>query len=43
MPGRHVYDCHTTGLLTEAQLDRLRAAMPPSLFAANYELRHIAS
>lgn len=43
MPNVRRYDCRATGLLTEAQLDSLRAAMPPSLFAANYELKHIAA
>ena len=42
MPAPMRYDCHATGLLSPAQLDALRAAMPPSLFAANYELKHIA-
>ena len=41
MPNHRRWDCHATGLLTEAQLDELRQAMAPSLFAANYELRHI--
>ena len=43
MPEPWKFDCYTTGLLTEAQLDALRRSMSPSLFAANYELRHIAS
>ena len=43
MPEPLRYDCYTTGLLTEAQLDALRQSMEPSLFAANYELRHIPS
>ena len=43
MPGVQRYDCYTTGLLSPAQLDQLRASMAPSLFAANYELQHIAS
>lgn len=30
-------------MLNNAQLDHLRSSMEPSLFAANYELRHIAS
>ena len=37
------FDCHSTGLLTERKIERLRQSMPPSLFAANSELRHIAS
>ena len=43
MPNIHRYDCYTTGLLTPEKIDELRASMSPSLFAANYELRHIAS
>lgn len=42
MPNVQRYDCYTTGLLSDRQLDSLRASMAPSLFAANYELRHIA-
>lgn len=42
MPEVSRWDCHATGLLSRERLDRLRAAMPPSLFAANYELKHIA-
>ena len=43
MPNVHRYDCYTTGLITEEQLETLRQSMAPSLFAANYELKHIAS
>jgi hypothetical protein len=43
MPNPEKYDCYTTGLLSEAQIDALKRSMSPSLFAANYELRHIAS
>ena len=43
MPNIHRYDCYTTGLLTDQKIDELRASMAPSLFAANYELKHIAS
>lgn len=42
MPNVHKYDCYSTGLLNKEQLQQLRAKMTPSLFAANYELRHIA-
>ena len=41
MPAPERWDCRRTGLLTDAQLDGLRQRMEPSLFAANYELRHI--
>lgn len=40
-PERH--DCYTTGLIAPDKLEQLRQSMSPSLFAANYELRHIAS
>lgn len=43
MPPPVVFDCYTTGLLTADEIAKLRASMEPSLFAANYELKHIAS
>ena len=43
MPNIHRYDCYQTGLLSNEAIDKLRASMAPSLFAANYELKHIAS
>lgn len=43
MPNAQRFDCYTTGLLTKEKLAQLKASMAPSLFAANYELRHIAS
>lgn len=43
MPEPMKYDCYHTGILTEEKLAELRASMSPSLFAANYELLHIAS
>ena len=43
MPEPERWDCHTTGLMTEEQIQRLKKSMAPSLFAANYELRHIPS
>ena len=42
MPNVLRADCYSTGLLTDGEIARLRASMAPSLFAANYELRHIA-
>lgn len=39
----HLYTWKDTGLITEAQIAEIRDSMSPSLFAANYELRHIAS
>ena len=43
MPNIHRYDCYETGLLSKEKIDSLRQSMAPSLFAANYELKHIAS
>jgi hypothetical protein len=42
MPPPLRYDCYETGLITSERLEKLRKSMSPSLFAANYELRHIA-
>lgn len=43
MPNVERFDCYNTGLITKEQLQALRDSMTPSLFAANYELRHIAN
>ena len=43
MPKPMVFDCYTTGLLSDEKIAQLRQSMDPSLFAANYELQHIAS
>ena len=43
MPEAEQYDCYNTGLLSDEQIETLRRSMTASLFAANYELRHIAS
>lgn len=37
------YDCYVTGLISPEKLTALKSSMSPSLFAANYELRHIAA
>ena len=42
MPNIHKYDCYQTGLIDAETLKKLRESMAPSLFAANYELKHIA-
>lgn len=42
MPNKHFYDCYSTGLITRDKIEELRQRMTPSLFAANYELKHIA-
>lgn len=43
MPHPKKFDCYQTGLMTEEQIKATRERMTASLFAANYELRHIAS
>ena len=43
MPNIHRYDCYTTGLISKEKLQEIRESMPSFLFAANYELKHIAS
>lgn len=43
MPNITDYDCYSTGLISSKELAEIKAKMLPSLFAANYELRHIAS
>ena len=43
MPEPIRYDCYHTGLISKEKLEELRQSMSPSLFAANYELVHIAS
>lgn len=43
MPNKKFYDCYSTGLISESKLRALRESMDPSLFAANYELKHIAN
>lgn len=42
MPNVRKYDCYSTGLIKRDKLDELRQSMSDSLFAANYELKHIA-
>jgi terminase large subunit len=42
MPNVRRYDCYSTGLITREKLEELRQSMSDSLFAANYELKHIA-
>lgn len=43
MPAPEKWDCYHTGLIAPDKLRTIRASMTPSLFAANYELKHIAS
>jgi len=42
MPNVRRFDCYQTGLIDNEQRKALQQAMTPSLFAANYELKHIA-
>lgn len=42
MPNIRKYTCYETGLMTEEEIQDRRRKMTPSLFAANYELKHIA-
>ena len=43
MPEAEKFDCYSTGLISDEQLEVIKKSMTRSLFAANYELRHIAS
>jgi hypothetical protein len=43
MPNIKRYNCYETGMLSPGEIKTLRASMTPSLFAANYELQHIAA
>lgn len=42
MPNVKKFDCYSTGLISREKLEELRQSMSDSLFAANYELKHIA-
>lgn len=43
MPNPVRYDCYNTGLISSQKLEEIKDSMLPSLFACNYELKHIAS
>lgn len=43
MPEPIKFDCYSTGIFSEEEIKELKESMSPSLFAANYELKHIAS
>lgn len=43
MPNPKKFDCYQTGLIAEKELQLLKSRMLASLFAANYELKHIAA
>ena len=42
MPNIHRFDCYQTGLIADDVLQEIRSKLTPSLFSANYELKHIA-
>lgn len=43
MPAPKKYDCYHTKMLSDDMIKVLKQSMSHSLFAANYELRHVAS
>ena len=43
MPEPEKWDCYRTGLMSREEIEDKRRKMAPSLFAANYELVHIAA
>lgn len=43
MADPHIFTWRDTGLISEEEIAEIKESMSPSLFAANYELRHIAS
>lgn len=42
MPPAIKYDCYTTGIMSKELIEEKKASMTASLFAANYELKHIS-
>ena len=42
MPNIVQYDCYSTNLMSDGEIAALKKSMTASLFAANYELKHIA-
>lgn len=42
MPNIERFDCYQTGLIPPEDLEQIKESMTASLFAANYELRHVA-
>jgi hypothetical protein len=42
MPKPETWDCYSTGLIDDVELEEIRIKMTASLFSANYELKHIA-
>ena len=42
MPNIHKWDCYSTGIMSQEEIEETKRNMIPSLFSANYELKHIA-
>ena len=42
MPNQHTQTCYDSGIMTKDEIAEIRTKMTPTLFAANYELKHIA-
>ena len=42
MPNIHKWDCYSTGIMSQEEIEETKKNMIPSLFSANYELKHIA-
>lgn len=42
MPKPEIWDCYSTDLIDDVELEEIRSKMTASLFSANYELKHIA-
>ena len=43
MPDAEKWDYKRTGIFSDEEIESIKESMSPSLFAANYELKHIAS
>ena len=43
MPEPKIYDVYSTGIMSEEEIQQKRQEMTAALFAANYEMRHIAA
>lgn len=43
MPEAEKWDVYKTGIFSKEEIEKIKSSMSPSLFSANYELRHIAS
>lgn len=43
MPNPEKWDCYSTGLISEQEIAEIKEKMTSALFAANYEMRHVAA